>query len=122
MDVIAMLPSVVETLALMPGERIAIGQSSRNIHHRGFKYWVTLPFEQDQSIDSVRRIEAGEEGSPHMLKHIFLHLARSPEFPEGSAERGYELVAPLNASNHLDVDEWKSHKAKCHVRRFWPGE
>ena len=57
-----------------------------------------------------------------MLKHIFLHLARSPEFPEGSVERGYELVAPLNASNHLDVDEWKSHKAQCHVRRFWQGE
>jgi hypothetical protein len=57
-----------------------------------------------------------------MLQNITLHLARSPEFPDGSEERGYELVAPLNASNHLDAEEWRIHKAQCRVRRFWPGE
>ena len=57
-----------------------------------------------------------------MLHHVILHLARSAEFPEGSAERGYELVAPLNALGHLDVEEWRDHKAYCSVRRFWPGE
>ncbi|RFB76452.1 hypothetical protein DYH55_20135 [Methylovirgula sp. 4M-Z18] len=57
-----------------------------------------------------------------MLQHITLHLARCPEFPEGSSERGYEFVAPLNASAHLDVEEWKHNRAQCRVRRFWPGE
>ena len=57
-----------------------------------------------------------------MLQQITLHLARGPEFPEGSAERGYELVAPLDASGHLDVEEWRNHKAQCRVRRFWPSE
>jgi len=57
-----------------------------------------------------------------MLQRIKLHLARSAEFPEGSAERGYDLVAPLDASGHLDVDEWRKHKEQCRVRRFWPGE
>lgn len=57
-----------------------------------------------------------------MLQHITLHLARTPDFPEGSAERGYELVAPLNASGHLDAEEWRGHKARCRVTRFWPGE
>jgi hypothetical protein len=57
-----------------------------------------------------------------MLQHIILHLARSPDFPEGSAERGYELVAPVDASGHLDVEEWRSHKAQCYVTRFWLGQ
>jgi hypothetical protein len=29
------------------------------------------------------------------LRSIRLELARTAEFPEGSAERGYEFVAPL---------------------------
>lgn len=57
-----------------------------------------------------------------MLQHITLHLARGADFPEGSAERGYELVAPLNASGHLDVEEWRSHRNQCYVTRFWLGE
>ncbi len=57
-----------------------------------------------------------------MLQRIILHLARSPEFPEGSAERGYDLVAPFDASGHLDAEEWRKHKTQCRVRRFWPGQ
>jgi len=37
-----------------------------------------------------------------MLQLVTLHLARSSEFPRGSAERGYEIVAPVDASGHLD--------------------
>lgn len=57
-----------------------------------------------------------------MLQRITLHLARTPEFPEGSAERGYELVAPLNASDHLEVEEWRKHRGECRVKRFWRDE
>ena len=53
-----------------------------------------------------------------MLQRITLHLARSSEFPEGSAERGYEMVAPVDASGHLDPKEWRALRTQCHVRRF----
>lgn len=56
------------------------------------------------------------------LKHIRLELARDHEFPNGSRERGYELVAPLDAEGHLLADEWKALRERCRVRRFWPHE
>ena len=34
---------------------------------------------------------------PHNFKRIRLNLARSKEFPQGSARHGYEFVAPLKA-------------------------
>lgn len=55
------------------------------------------------------------------LKTIRLELARNPGFPEGSAEHGYELHAPLDAGGHLDADGWRAQRAACTVRRFWPG-
>jgi hypothetical protein len=59
---------------------------------------------------------------PESFKRIVLNLARSKEFPDGSGRHGYELVAPLDATGHLDVDAWRAHRDACHVRRFWPGE
>ncbi len=56
------------------------------------------------------------------LKRITLHLARSKEFPGGSAAHGYEFVAPLDSSGHLDAEGWKKAKAECRVRRFWGDE
>ncbi len=56
------------------------------------------------------------------VKLIRLELARHPDFPQGSAARGYELHAPLTADGHLDVDAWRQAPGKCAVRRFWPGE
>ncbi len=56
------------------------------------------------------------------LKRITLNLARSREFPAGSAAHGYEFVAPLDASGFLDGEGWKANKAACRVRRFWGGE
>ncbi|MFZ4534637.1 MAG: hypothetical protein ACOYOJ_22875 [Alsobacter sp.] len=53
---------------------------------------------------------------------IVLHLARSKANPEGSSRYGYDLVAPLDASGHLDVAAWKDARARCRVRRFWAGE
>jgi hypothetical protein len=57
-----------------------------------------------------------------MLRNITLCLARNSDFPNGSAERGYDIVAPLSASSHLDADEWRTLKTLCRVRRFWLGE
>jgi hypothetical protein len=59
---------------------------------------------------------------PHVLKRIVLHLARSKQFPEGSARRGYEFVAPLDAKGHIDPLLWHQHQDHCRVRRFWEGE
>ena len=57
-----------------------------------------------------------------MLKKVRLELARSPEFPDGSARHGYEFSAPLRRDGHIDAEIWARHRAKCKVRRFWEGE
>jgi len=56
---------------------------------------------------------------PHTLKRIRLNLARSKQFPAGSARHGYEFVAPLDAAGHIDVELWRKHREHCGVRRFW---
>ncbi len=56
---------------------------------------------------------------PHVLKRIKLHLARSKEFPSGSARHGYEFVAPLNSKGHIDPQLWQKYREHCGVRRFW---
>jgi hypothetical protein len=56
---------------------------------------------------------------PHVLKRIRLNLARSKEFPSGSARHGYEFVAPLDASGHIVPALWHQHREHCRVRRFW---
>jgi len=58
---------------------------------------------------------------PHDFKRIRLHLARSKEFPSGSAQHGYEFVAPLDGKGHIDVHLWGKHREHCRVRRFWNG-
>ena len=59
---------------------------------------------------------------PHALKRIRLHLARSKDFPTGSAHHGYEFVAPLDANGHIDPQLWRNSRENCRVRRFWQGE
>ncbi len=56
---------------------------------------------------------------PHNFKRITLHLARTKEHPAGSDRHGYDIVAPVDASGHIDLAEWKKHKEACRVRRFW---
>jgi hypothetical protein len=56
---------------------------------------------------------------PHVLKRIRLNLARSKEFPAGSAKHGYEFVAPLDANGHIDPELWRKYRSHCGVRRFW---
>ena len=59
---------------------------------------------------------------PHNFKRIRLNLARSREFPQGSARHGYEFVAPLKADGHIDEAQWKTDRRHCRVRRFWDGQ
>ena len=59
---------------------------------------------------------------PHVLKRIRLNLARSKEFPTGSARHGYEFVAPLDGKGHIDPELWHKYRDHCGVRRFWAGE
>jgi hypothetical protein len=56
---------------------------------------------------------------PHDLKRIRLNLARSKDHPSGSARHGYEFVAPLDSSGHIDPALWQKQREHCRVRRFW---
>ena len=56
------------------------------------------------------------------LKRIALTLARSKDFPNGSSQIGYELIAPLDRNGHIELPEWKKHRAACSVRHFSPAE
>jgi hypothetical protein len=53
------------------------------------------------------------------LKRIRLELARTPEYPQGSPDHGYEFVAPVTNDAHIDVQAWKEVKDRCSVIRFW---
>ena len=56
------------------------------------------------------------------LKKIRLNLARTKEFPQGSARHGYEFTAPLDQTSHIDAATWKKEREHCRVRRFWGDE
>ncbi len=56
------------------------------------------------------------------LKRIRLTMARTKAYPEGSPRHGYEFVAPLDATGHIDAVAWKAVRYQCHVRRFWGDE
>jgi hypothetical protein len=59
---------------------------------------------------------------PHVLKRVRLNLARSKDFPSGSARHGYEFVAPLDPNGRIDEPLWRQYRQHCGVRRFWEGE
>lgn len=56
------------------------------------------------------------------LKRIRIELARDHDYPFGSHLCGYEFVAPLDKTGHMDAAEWKKNRQKCSVTRFWEGE
>ncbi len=53
---------------------------------------------------------------------ITLHLARTHDFPEGSAQHGYEFIAPLNSDDRIDAHAWREIRDLCTVERFWGRE
>lgn len=56
------------------------------------------------------------------LKRITLHLARTKAFPNGSPDHGYEFIAPLDATHHIDAEAWHKVRDECRVTRFWGGQ
>jgi hypothetical protein len=57
-----------------------------------------------------------------ILRTIRLELARTPRWPQGNPDCGYEFRAPLTAEGHIDVEQWRRHRKESTVRRFWQGE
>ena len=55
---------------------------------------------------------------PLNLQKIRMELAREPGHPQGSAQDGYELVAPLGPDGRIDADAWQREAGRCRVRRF----
>jgi hypothetical protein len=53
------------------------------------------------------------------LMRITMHLARTHDFPTGSTVHGYSFVAPLDRTDRIDVEAWRSHRQACTVLRFW---
>ena len=53
---------------------------------------------------------------------IRLELARTPEFPNGSAARNYTLRLPLQPDGLVDVSAFGANPERATVRRFWPNE
>jgi len=56
------------------------------------------------------------------MKKIRMELARNEGFPNGSSRHGYELIAPLDDTGHLDHIVWNKLRDKCRVVRFWGTE
>ena len=56
------------------------------------------------------------------LKRIRLELARDHDYPNGSRDRGYDFIAPLDDQGHLLAAEWRKERERCRVKRFWAGE
>lgn len=57
-----------------------------------------------------------------MLQRVRLEIARCPEFPNGSHEHGYDFIAPIDVSGHIDAEAWKLLRDRCRVKRFWGDE
>jgi len=65
---------------------------------------------------------AGLETRPMTLNRIRLELGRTAEFPQGSHDHGYELIAPLTKDSLIDGKAWKDVRDRCEVIRFWGGD
>ncbi len=66
-------------------------------------------------------VDAGKSTGGARLSRINLELARSKQHAEGSILEGYEFIAPLDASSHIDLDAWKRQRALCFVHRLERG-
>ena len=53
---------------------------------------------------------------------VRLELARTPDFPGGSASRAYMLRVPLDRDGFIDEASLRRRPAMATVRRFWPNE
>lgn len=80
----------------------------------------------DVAVDRISQTAApaapGAASERPRLLLVTIHLARCHDYPEGNARCGYQFTAPLDASQHLDVEGWKAARQHCLVRRFWIGD
>jgi len=53
---------------------------------------------------------------------VKLELARTDEFPSGSASRSYLIRIPLDANGLIDEDALSANPGRATIRRFWPNE
>lgn len=54
------------------------------------------------------------------LQRVRIELARSKEFPDGSANHGYEFNIPLTADAKFDAAAWEKDSQLCTVVKFAP--
>ncbi len=52
------------------------------------------------------------------FRHVRLLRARDKAHPTGEPNEGYDLLVPLDENGALLLDDWKTHRAFCRVRRF----
>ena len=55
-------------------------------------------------------------------KSIRLELARSPDFPDGSASRAYMLCLPLYEDGTVDEAALNARPIRATIKRFWPNQ
>lgn len=53
---------------------------------------------------------------------VKLELARTDDFPSGSASRSYLIRIPLNDQGLIDEAARASDPGRATIRRFWPNE
>lgn len=63
-----------------------------------------------------------EPGRTICWKSIRLELARTPDFPQGSANRTYLLRLPLDEGGLIDERALNHAPALATVHRYWPNE
>src|SRR4029077_5459769 len=54
---------------------------------------------------------------PPNFRQIRIELAREPEHPSGESGIAYIIIAPLDADDRIDAEQWKHHREACRVIR-----
>ncbi len=55
------------------------------------------------------------------FRHVRLLRAREKSRPAGATDEGYDLLVPLDEVGYLHLEDWKTHRRFCRVRRFARG-
>ena len=70
----------------------------------------------------IQAAVAGSQKGRMNWQSIRLELARTPDFPEGSASRAYLLHLPLDDRGLIDEQQRKALPGRATVRRYWPNQ
>lgn len=72
-------------------------------------------------IKLARKHVKEEVHLPPSFRRVWLELAREPGHPEGSANFGYLIWAPLDSQGKIDAELWKQYRDYFRVVKFRPG-